>query len=128
YRALKERYSFLELCSSPELTTEVTMQPIDILDVDAGIIFADILTPCSCLGFSVDFNPGPVVHNRIKNPEDISRISSKGIKDLPVLKALQTVSQILTNNFDTPKATIGFAGAPFTLACYLTDQKNYKHF
>ena len=67
YRALKEKYTFLELCRTPELALEVTMQPINFLDPDAAIIFSDILIPLESLGFEIDFNPGPKVSNPIRD-------------------------------------------------------------
>ena len=76
YRAVREKFSFLEMCMQYENAVEVTMQPIDILDVDAAILFSDILTPLIPMGFDLKFyeGRGPVIHNPIENAEDVSRV------------------------------------------------------
>ncbi len=73
YRAIRKNYNFLEMCMKPEVATEVTMQPIDILDVDAAILFSDILTPLIPMGFDLNFYEvkGPVFHNPIEKSEDL---------------------------------------------------------
>ena len=74
YRELKSQHSFLELCHRPELAVEVSMQPIRYLNVDAAIIFSDILITLQGMGFEVDFNPGPHIANPILTAADISRV------------------------------------------------------
>lgn len=131
YRDLKEKYTFLELCQSPELATEVTLQPIKAFSPDAAILFADILLPFTSLGLEIDFNPGPVIQNPIRTPEDVN-----ALKQIPIEKTCPFTQKIISNlkselpNYLEPKsnALIGFSGAPWTLACYAIDQTPYKHF
>jgi len=76
YRALREKYSMLELIQTPELAADVTMQPINAFDLDAAIIFADILPPLIGMGLNLEFVPGkgPVIYNPIGNPNDIDQL------------------------------------------------------
>lgn len=131
YRALKEKHTFLELCKSAELATEVTLQPLRRFNLDAAIVFADILLPAEAIGFSVDFNPGPKIANPIKDPSDLQRLHQSSFNPAadPTCKTISA----LRKHFDADsamadKAVIGFCGSPWTLACYLTDQGPFKHF
>ena len=127
YRALKEKYTFLELCRSPELAKEVTMQPINAFDMDAAIVFSDILIPAEALGFEVDFAPGPVVANKISTASDISKLKKANLEgQFDFLST--TLKDLKTELSPKDKALIGFAGAPWTLACYLIDQGPFKQF
>lgn len=131
YRAVKEQHGFLGMCRSAEIAAEVTLQPVRIFDVDAAIIFSDILLPAACLGIEVDFNPGPVVKNPIRSPGDLNsiKVGDPAAKLSYVLDALRIVRSDLEKEVtENRKAVIGFAGAPWTLACYLIDQGPYKHF
>jgi len=132
YRALKEKYTFLELCRTPELALEVTMQPINFLDPDAAIIFSDILIPLESLGFEIDFNPGPKVANPIRDESDVNNIPNNTKTVLHTSNSLKLVRKELENLADKKgeerKALLGFSGAPWTLACYVIDQQNYKGF
>ncbi len=133
YRLLKEKHGFLGLCRSPELATEITMQPIRRLNPDAAILFSDILLPAECLGLRVEFNPGPKVINPIRTSADVSSLRIRDVKSsLPfVFEAVRQIRREL-ENLGGPsverKALIGFAGSPWTMACYLIDQGIYKHF
>lgn len=126
YRLLKEKYSFLELCKSEELAFEVSMQPMRFLDPDAAIVFADILLPAESLGIEIDFNPGPKIINPIKTPSDIRALSLEDPwkKQSAVFKTIKKLRETL----DGEKAVLGFAGAPWTMSCYLIDQGIIKHF
>lgn len=134
YRALKEKYSFFELCSNPDLATEVTMQPMREFSPDAAIIFSDILFPLRDMGIKVDFLPGPVISNPISDPKGVAElIVSTGFAEATVSKILASVKSALKvesrDSVDnSPAAVIGFAGAPWTLACYMIKQSPYKHF
>lgn len=132
YQAVKARHAFLEMCRSPELATEVTMQPIRILDPDAAIIFADILLPAEGMGFGIDFAPGPKIHNPVRMRSDIEALRiGEPERDTPfVLAALRQVRSELAQlaGSGERKALLGFAGAPWTMACYLIDQTPFKHF
>lgn len=126
YQEMKEQYSFLELCKTPELAFEVTMQPLRAFPVDAAILFSDILLPAEVLGFRVDFRPGPIVDNPIRQADEVRSLSRHDIAAV-LSPVLQTI-KMLRAELDGEKALIGFAGAPWTLACYLIDQGPYKHF
>lgn len=128
YRDLKEKYTFLELCKIPELAVEVSMQPIKFLDPDAAIIFSDILIPLESLGFEIDFNPGPVVANPIRNEADVNNIKFSSIENNPTSNSISLLKKELRKLSGDRKALLGFSGSPWTLACYLIDQGHYKHF
>ncbi len=128
YRALKEKYTILELCHSPELAAEVTLQPIKRFDLDAAIIFADILLPLE--GFGVGFHfakgEGPVIENPVRAPEDVGRIKAfDPAVDLGyVLEAIKIVRVALEGRVPL----IGFAAAPFTLASYMIEGGSSKNY
>ena len=127
YRALRERYGFMEICYQPELCAEVTLQPIRRLGVDAAIMFADIMTPLIATGVGVELveNVGPVVAEPISTLHDVERIRPlEPEADLPyVIESVKLLKQELGA---TP--LIGFAGAPFTLAAYLVEGKSSRNF
>lgn len=119
YRAIRERYGVLEIARTPELSAEVTMQPVQELRVDAAILFADLLLTLGAMGASVriEESVGPIVEPPIRMPEDVERLRLVDPKaDLGfVLEAIRR----LRAKLDVP--LIGFAGAPFTLASYLIE-------
>lgn len=128
YRKLREKYSLLELCKTPELAAEVTLQPINRFHFDAAIIFADILLPLEPMGLQFEFakGEGPVIHNPISTDKDVEavRVFSPQ-EDLQfVSRSIQHVVKEL--NGKTP--LIGFAGAPFTLASYIIEGGYSRHF
>lgn len=128
YRAVRGRYSFLEMCKTPELATEVTLQPIRRFDLDAAIIFSDILLPLEKMGVSLKFTEtdGPVIETPVRSRQDVSNLRPvEPEEDLPyVLQAINMTSRELSG--DTP--LIGFCGAPFTLASYLIEGGGSKNF
>lgn len=130
YQAVKAKYGFMQMCKTPELAFDVSMQPIRIFDFDAAIVFADILLPAETMGFNVSFNPGPVVENKIRDHNDISLLSTKpncfSLKY--VAETIALLKAELQKETNQRKAVIGFAGAPYTLACYLIEQGKWKHF
>jgi len=119
YRAIREQHSMLEVIQTPRLAAEVTLQPIEAFDLDAAIIFSDILPPLIGMGLDLDFvkGVGPQLDQCIETPRDVDRLSTPQAVDCmgPTLEAIAIVSQSLR-----PRGIplIGFAGAPFTLACY----------
>ncbi|MEX2546890.1 MAG: uroporphyrinogen decarboxylase [Chloroflexota bacterium] len=121
YRALRERYDILTLAKTPELCAQVTLMPIDAFDVDAAVLFADIMLPLEPMGVELEIQPdiGPIIHNPIRTPADVDRLrlfdpeAELGF----VLEAIRLVHSQLAGR----KALIGFSGAPFTLACYLIE-------
>ncbi len=130
YMAIRSKHSFLEMCRTPELACEVTLQPVEKLGVDAAIIFADILLPLEGMGIKLEFakNEGPVIHNPVRTPADIDaiRIIEPG-EDVPyLLEAIRMVRRELEGKLPL----IGFSGAPFTLASYIIEgggSRNYVH-
>ncbi len=127
YRALREKYGLLELCKTPELACQVTLQPLR-LGVDAAILFADILLPLEPMGAPFEFakGEGPVVHEPIARVEQIDALRvidpEEGLGY--VLEAIRTIRRELSGKVPL----IGFAGAPFTLASYLIEGGKSAHF
>ena len=126
YMKVRSKVSFLELCKTPELAAEVTIQPVDYLGVDAAILFSDILTPVEPMGLKLDFAPGPVFENPVRTKADIDNLRIPNPEeDVPyVLEAIR----ILRREFEGRVPLIGFGGAPFTLACYMVEGKGSKDF
>jgi len=128
YRALRERYSLLELCRTPELATEVTLQPLRRVDVDAAILFSDLLLPLEPLGIRFDFvrGEGPAIENPIQGEADIDRLRSFEPREAlaHVLEAIRMIKQELAGRVPL----IGFAGAPFTLASYAIEGGHSNNF
>ncbi|MHC4958746.1 MAG: uroporphyrinogen decarboxylase [Planctomycetota bacterium] len=121
YRAIRAKHSFLDVCKNPDLATEVTLQPIEILGVDAAILFSDIMIPLLPAVPGLDFAPGP------KLPKPVH--SAKGLAPADAVHEVEFVFQAVRNlraALDVP--LIGFAGAPATLATYLVEGGSAKHF
>ena len=127
YRELRKRYSMLEIIGAAELAAEVTMQPINAFDLDAAIIFSDILPPLIEMGVKLDFvkGEGPKIENPIRTPDDVDAMQVDAPQGLMVstLNAIEIVSRELASR-NIP--LIGFAGAPFTLACYAIQGEGSK--
>jgi uroporphyrinogen decarboxylase len=126
YMRVRSKCTFLELCKTPELAAEVTIQPVDILGVDAAILFSDILTPVEPMGMHLDFVPGPVFRDPIRTMADVEALKIPNMEqDVPyVLDAVK----LLRKELATKVPLIGFGGAPFTLACYMVEGKGSKDF
>ncbi len=128
YRALREGLSFLEFCKNPELCTQATLLPIDMLEVDVAILFADILPPLEGMGASLDYvaGQGPVFDNPIRDAAAIDRLRvTDPLEATPyVLEAIKQVQRELEGRVPL----IGFAGAPFTLASYLIEGQGSRDF
>jgi uroporphyrinogen decarboxylase len=122
YRALRQRWGILDLIKQPELACEVTLQPIKAFDLDAAIIFADILPPLEGMGLSLEFvrGEGPLIHNPIRSAADVSALRTPPPEEsLPfTLDAIRLVRREL-DALGIP--LIGFSGAPFTLASYAVE-------
>jgi uroporphyrinogen decarboxylase len=126
YMEVRRNVSFLQLCKTPELAAEVTIQPIDYLGADAAILFSDILTPVEPMGLKLDFAPGPVFENPVRTQADIDALRIPEMEeDVPYV--LETI-RILRREFEGRVPLIGFGGAPFTLACYMVEGKGSKDF
>jgi uroporphyrinogen decarboxylase len=122
YRALREKYTILELIKTPELACEVTLQPINAFDLDAAIIFADILPPLEGMGLDLEFikGEGPVLHNPIRTADDVERMAIRPPQETLhfTLDAIRLARGALDSR-GIP--LIGFSGAPFTLAAYAVE-------
>ncbi|HSG41706.1 MAG TPA: uroporphyrinogen decarboxylase [Anaerolineales bacterium] len=120
YRAIREKYSLIEICHHPEVAAEVTLQPVNALGVDAAILFADILLPAIPLGVGLEFvkGEGPVLQNPVRTMDDVNNLHPVDAEsDLGyVMDAIRILRGQLT---DVP--LIGFCGAPFTVASYIIE-------
>ncbi len=127
YREIRSKNGILDICKTPSLAAAVTLQPIDILDVDAAIIFADLLLPVEPMGLKLEFRTGegPHIDNCITEPEDIDALSTENTDDLGYVgEAIRMVTQELAGKVPL----IGFVGAPFTLASYMIEGGASKTF
>ncbi len=127
YRDIRSKNGILDICKNPELAAAVTIQPVEILDVDAAIIFADLLLPVEPMGLKLEFRAGegPCIDNSINEPEDIDELSTENTDDLGYVgESIQVVTRALGNKVPV----IGFVGAPFTLASYMIEGGPSKTF
>jgi uroporphyrinogen decarboxylase len=130
YRALRERYSLLDICRTPELATEVTLQPVRRIEVDAAILFSDLLLPLAPLGIPFDFirGEGPAIETPLRSEADLARVRpfEPRAELAYVLDAIRHIKAALGGRVPL----IGFAGAPFTLASYAIEgghSSNFAH-
>ncbi len=126
YQAVRGNVTFLELCKTPELCVEVTLQPIDILGVDAAILFSDILIVLEAMGTPLEFHEGrgPVFPEPIRNQTDLDKLIIPDPEEKTAF-VLETI-KLLRKELKVP--LIGFAGAPFTCATYLIEGGSSKVF
>jgi uroporphyrinogen decarboxylase len=128
YRELRQRHSLLELCRSTDLATEVTLQPVQRIEVDAAILFSDLLLPLEPMGIHFEFlsGEGPSVRNPIQSPLDIDRLREFDSREA-LSHVLQTIRQV-QRELAGRLPLIGFAGAPFTLASYAIEGGHSSNF
>jgi len=121
YRAVRERHTLLEICAVPELTAEVTLQPIQRFGMDGAIIFADILLPLVPMGIELDFIPdvGPSIANPVRSMDDVDAL--RPVDPHESLASTLAALSMVRAELPAETALIGFAGAPFTLASYLIE-------
>jgi uroporphyrinogen decarboxylase len=128
YRALRGRHSFWEVAHTPELCAEVTLQPVRRHDVDAAVLFADIMTPVLALGVGVDLveGVGPVVAEPVRTLEQVRSLALPDPEEAyaPVLEAIRIVRGELAEQ----QALVGFCGGPFTVAGYLVEGRPSREF
>lgn len=118
YRAIRAKHGFLEMCRTPELAVEVTLQPVDLVGVDAAILFSDILVSFPGMGLDLEFakGEGPVIHNPIRSVADVEKLQVADPEEATGY-VMETI-RILRRELENKVPLIGFAGAPFTLASY----------
>src|SRR5688572_99523 len=128
YRAIRQRYSLLEICATPDLATEVTLQPIRRIDVDAAILFSDLLLPLAPMGIPFDFikGEGPQIERPIASAEDIDRL--RLFEPREALGHVLTAIRQIQSELGGRVPLIGFAGAPFTLASYAIEGGHSSNF
>jgi uroporphyrinogen decarboxylase len=127
YRDIRAKASILEICKRPDLAAEVTLQPVEVLDVDAAIIFADLLLPVEPMGLKLKFvsGEGPKIDNPVRTSDDVDSLSISNTDELGYVgEAIQLVVRQLAGRVPV----IGFVGAPFTLASYMIEGGPSKTF
>lgn len=121
YRALRAKYDFMTMCKTPELAAEVSLQPYEILGVDAVIMFSDILVPVEAMGMKLDIveSKGPVLEDPIRTETQVEKLTIPDpVETMPFV--METI-RLLRKRLDMSAPLIGFAGAPFTLASYMVE-------
>ena len=126
YRAVRKKVDFLTLTKTPELAAEVTLQPIRRFELDAAILFSDIMTPVEGMGVELEFRPGPVLPDPVRSLEDVERLRVPDPRE-SVPFVMETI-RMLRGELPASAPLIGFAGAPWTLFCYLVEGKGSKTF
>ncbi len=127
YREIRSKHGILEICKRPDLAAAVTLQPVEILDVDAAIIFADLLLPVEVMGLKLRFaaGEGPVIENPVRTSSDVDSLSISNTDDLGYVgEAIQMVTKALAGKVPV----VGFVGAPFTVASYAIEGGASRHF
>ncbi|MDZ4163500.1 MAG: uroporphyrinogen decarboxylase [Smithellaceae bacterium] len=128
YRAIRASYSFIETCKNPELAAEITLQPLRRFELDAAIIFADILLPLENMGIDFEFtrDDGPRINNTVRTRGDVERM--RAISPREEMSYLMDSIALVKRELNGLVPLIGFSGAPFTLASYVTEgggSRNY---
>src|SRR5271154_1362023 len=127
YREIRAKHGILEICKRPDLAAQVTLQPVEILDVDAAIIFADLLLPVEPMGLKLRFaaGEGPVIDHPGRSSSDIDSLSISNTDDLGYVgETIQNVVKALAGRVPV----IGFVGAPFTMASYMIEGGASRNF
>ena len=127
YREVRAKHSVLEICKRADLAAAVTLQPVEILDVDAAIIFADLLLPVEPMGLKLKFvsGEGPMIENPVRTSSDVDSLSISNTDDLGYVgESIQLVNKALAGKVPV----IGFVGAPFTLASYMIEGGASRNF
>jgi len=127
YRDIRAKAGILEICKRPDLAAQVTLQPVEILDVDAAIVFADLLLPVEPMGLKLRFatGEGPVIDNPVRTSDDIDNLSISNTDELGYVgETIQMVNKALGGR----APVIGFTGAPFTMASYMVEGGASRNF
>lgn len=128
YRAIREKTDFLTLCKTPELASEVTVQPVDIIGVDAAILFSDILVIPEAMGMHLEIveSKGPIFDEPIRSRHDLKRLNTDGVTAR--LQYVMDAIAMTKEKLACGVPLIGFSGAPWTLATYMIEGKGSKNF
>jgi uroporphyrinogen decarboxylase len=128
YRAIREKYSLIEICQRHELAAEVTLQPVRALGVDAAILFADILLPIIPLGLGLEFakGEGPVIESPVRTLQDVHAMNP--FDPETDLGYVMDAIRILRKELPASTPLIGFCGAPFTVASYMIEGGSSREF
>ncbi len=128
FRALRDKYDFFTRCKTPELASEITVQPIRIVKPDAAILFSDILVVPQAMGIDVELkdNIGPIIPNPIRSQADVDQVIIPNIEEELgyVMDAIKMTKEMLNNEVPL----IGFAGSPWTIFCYAVEGKGSKSY
>jgi uroporphyrinogen decarboxylase len=127
YREIRSKHGILEICKRPDLAAAVTLQPVEILDVDAAIVFADLLLPVEPMGLKLKFvtGEGPQIDNPVRTSSDVDTLSISNTDDLGYVgESIQAVVRALAGRVPV----IGFVGAPFTIASYMIEGGPSRNF
>jgi uroporphyrinogen decarboxylase len=118
YRALRRRYSLLQICAEPELAAAVTLQPVEVIEVDAAILFSDLLLPFTPMGLDFDFvkGEGPAIDRPVRHASDVDRV--RPMEPRQALAHVLATIRLLRQELAGRVPLIGFGGAPFTMAAY----------
>ncbi len=128
YRAIRERYTLFEICEQPELCAEVTLQPLRRYEVDAAVMFADIMLPVLAMGIDVELvdGVGPVVASPIRSHADVERLRTDEIES--AVAGLLEAVRLVRGELEPERSVVGFAGGPFTVAGYLVEGRPSRDF
>jgi uroporphyrinogen decarboxylase len=128
YQTVRANIDFLALCKNPELAARVTLQPVDILGVDAAILFSDILIPLEAMGMHLEFSEkeGPVLNEPVRSKSAVERLLIPDVEE-DMRFVFDTIG-ILRRELENKVPLIGFSGAPFTLATYMIEGGSSKNF
>jgi uroporphyrinogen decarboxylase len=129
YRQLRTKYDILTLAKTPDLCAQVTLMPVDTFEVDAAVMFADIMLPIEAMGVSLEIQPevGPIIHNPIRTRADVDALRILDADEATpfVFDAIRLIRRDLAGG---RAALVGFSGAPFTLACYMIEGRPSRDF
>ena len=126
YRELRARVDFLTLCRTPDLAVEASLQPLRRFELDAAIVFSDILLPLEALGCELAFDPAPRIARPLRSSADIAALSPRPVAE--VVPYVGEAVALLRRELAGRVPVIGFSGAPFTLAAYLTEGRGHDGF
>ncbi len=128
YRAIRDKHDILTIAKTPELCTEVTLLPVQILGVDGAVLLADIVVPLEGMGISVELRPdvGPIIHNPVRTMKDVEALRIIDAEESTgyIMQAIRMVKHELNGK----QAVIGFSGSPFTLACYIIEGRPTREY